>query len=266
MIPICAVAGILLTFAAYMIPTDMLFNRTARLLGAEALEALSNTRVIIFGVGGVGSWTAEALVRTGVRHLTIVDADTVSMTNINRQAEAFLSTVGEVKVEAMKRLLLDINASADIHAEAIEYNDATAASFDFEEYDYVVDAIDSLQAKMLLIRNATAARRPVFFSSMGAALKIDPMKISVAEFWKVQGCPLAAALRSRFRKLGIFPRRKFKCVYSPELLRNKGEISTSDGSMTYNKAAVNGSLCHITAIFGMTIAGMIIEDIVTGKA
>ena len=164
-----------------MIPTDMLFNRTARLLGAEALEALSNTRVIIFGVGGVGSWTAEALVRTGVKHLTIVDADTVSMTNINRQAEAFLSTVGEVKVEAMKRLLLDINASADIHSKAIEYNDSTAALFDFEEYDYVVDAIDSLQAQMLLmsvscmVTPAMAMEIPAAMASMEVATAIRNM-------------------------------------------------------------------------------------------
>lgn len=244
------------------IDLSLVFNRTRRLVGDAAMDALSRARVIIFGVGGVGSWTAEALARTGVGHITIVDADRVAATNINRQAEADLSTVGEVKVEAMKRQMQMVASGIEVSALEMEYTEATAGSFDFEEYDFVVDAIDSLAAKALLLRNATAARRPVVFSSMGAALKLDPTKISVAEFWKVQGCPLAAALRRKFKKSGEFPRRKFRCVYSPELLSNLGEVSGEDSAMGFNKVAVNGSLCHVTAIFGMTLAGLVVERIV----
>ncbi len=244
------------------IDPSLVFNRTRRLVGGAAMDALSRARVIIFGVGGVGSWTAEALARTGVGHITIVDADRVSATNINRQSEADLSTVGEVKVEAMRRQILMVAPGIDVSALEMEYTEATAGSFDFEDYDFVIDAIDSLAAKALLLRNATAARRPAVFSSMGAALKLDPTKISVAEFWKVQGCPLAAALRRKFKKSGEFPRRKFRCVYSLELLPNLGEVSGKDSAMGFNKVAVNGSLCHVTAIFGMTLAGLVVERIV----
>lgn len=240
---------------------DMIFNRTERLLGPEAMTRLQNARVIIFGVGGVGSWTAEALARTGIGHMTIVDADSVSPTNINRQAEATVDTVGEVKVEAMRRVLLACNPTLDLTIYNKEYNAVTADDFDFEEYDFVVDAIDSLSAKALLIMRATEAKRPVFLCSLGAALKLDPTKISVTEFWKVQGCPLGAALRRYFKRSSQFPRRKFQCVFSPELLRNRGEASDADPAMTFNKKAVNGSLCHITAIFGMTLAGLIIQKI-----
>lgn len=241
-----------------------LFNRSQRLLGQDVMRRLKDARVIVFGVGGVGSWTAEALARTGVGHIDLVDADRVAVSNINRQAEANVATIGEVKVEAMRNLLLACNPGLDIHIYNMEYNSETADDFDLESYDFVVDAIDSLSAKALLILRAAACSRPVLISSMGAALKLDPTKIAVAEFWKVEGCPLGAALRHRFRKASTFPRRKFKCVYSPELLKNRGEAADTDSAMSYNKKSVNGSLCHITAIFGMTIAGLIIRQIAEG--
>ena len=248
-----------------MFDNSMIFNRTELLLGEDAMRRLQQARVIIFGVGGVGSWTAMALARTGIGHLTIVDADKVAVSNINRQAQATVYTVGEVKVEAMRQMLLAVNPRLDVVALEKEYNQQTAEEFDLESYDFIVDAIDSLSAKALLIRQATAAKHPVLLSSMGAALKLDPTKISVAEFWKVQGCPLAAALRRRFRKSGDMPRRRFRCVYSPELLPNRGatEGDLGDTAMTYNKVATNGSLCHITAIFGLTMAGLIVQDIAT---
>jgi tRNA A37 threonylcarbamoyladenosine dehydratase len=239
-----------------------ILNRAERLLGAEVIQALANTRVIIFGVGGVGSWTAEALARTGIGHITMVDADRVAVSNINRQAEATIDTVGQVKVEAMERMLRAVNPTISLELRAEEYNATTAPTFDLEQYDFIVDAIDSLTPKAQLILNATAAKRPKLFSSMGAALKLDPSKISTAEFWKVAGCPLGAALRHRFRKNKIFPRKKFQCVYSPELQPNRGEILADNGAKSFNKVAVNGSLCHITSIFGMTIAGMIIKQVV----
>lgn len=248
---------------------EEIFNRTALLLGDEALERLGRARVAVFGIGGVGSWAAEALARTGVGSLTLVDADRVSVTNINRQAPATTATVGQSKVEVMGRGLLQINPSLELELVDGRYDASTAADFDLGSYDAVIDAIDSLADKALLILNATAAaadtpcrpRRPYFVSSMGAALKLDPAKISVAEFWKVSGCPLAAALRRRFKKSGQMPRRKFSCVYSPELLSNRGEPLDGDSAMSFGKVAVNGSLCHITAIFGMTLAGLVVQEL-----
>ncbi len=246
---------------------EELFNRTARLLGREALDGLAAAKVAVFGLGGVGSWAAEALARTGVGSLTLVDADNVSVTNINRQVPATTLTVGEPKVDVMARKLLEINPGLKLELINGRYTAETADSFDLASHDAVIDAIDSLADKALLILRATEAaansadrpRRPLFVSSMGAALKLDPAKISVAEFWKVSGCPLAAALRRSFKKSGQMPARQFQCVYSPELLANRGEILESDTARSYGKVAVNGSLCHITAIFGMTLAGLVIE-------
>ena len=163
------------------------------------MERLSEAKVILFGVGGVGSWCAEALVRTGVRHLAIVDPDTVSASNVNRQLMATSETVGEVKVEVMKKRLLEINPDAEIVAIRKPYSLETAADFDLGSYDCVVDCIDSLRDKERLIL-AGSSSGAAFFSSMGAALKTDPTRIRVAEFWDVKGCPLAAMIRKKFRK------------------------------------------------------------------
>ena len=236
------------------------FDRTALLVGEEAMHRLAEAKVIVFGIGGVGSWVAECLVRTGVRHITLVDSDRVSVTNINRQMPATADTVGEVKTEAARRRLLDINPEADVRILTLFYDITTAPSIILSDYDYIVDAIDSLKDKALLILNATRSGRK-FYSSMGAALKMDPTKVRVGEFWSVKGCPLARALRQRFKREKSYPARKFLCVYSEELLDNKG---TTMESCDY-KARINGSLCHITAIFGMTLAGEIIMDIVKEK-
>ena len=236
------------------------FDRTALLVGEDAMRRIAEARVILFGVGGVGSWVAECLVRTGVTHITLVDSDRVAMTNINRQMPATSVTVGEIKTEAARRRLLDINPEADVRTVTLFYDADTAHEIDLSQYDYIVDAIDSLKDKALLILNATRSGRKLF-SSMGAALKMDPTKIRVGEFWSVKGCPLARALRQRFKKSGVYPARKFTCVYSDELLDNKG---TTAETCDY-KARINGSLCHITAIFGMTLAGEIIKDICNNK-
>ena len=171
-----------------------LFNRAELLLGSDVMEAVVGTRAIVFGVGGVGSWCAECLVRSGVGKLTIVDSDRVCVTNINRQLMATTKTVGQVKVEVLKKRLLEINPDAEITALQKIYDQETADEFDLNQYDYIIDAIDSLKDKALLILRACQTRA-VFFSSMGAALKMDPTQIRVAEFWKVRGCPLGAALR-----------------------------------------------------------------------
>ena len=232
-------------------------SRVARLLGDSAVNEISQKCVIVFGVGGVGSWCVESLVRSGIQKITIVDSDCVCETNINRQLMATTQTVGQVKVDVLKERLLQINPSAEIDARKEVYSAETAESFKLDEYDYIIDAIDSLKDKAHLILTACKTKAK-FFSSMGAALKLDPTKIHVAEFWKVQGCPLARALRTKFRSTHILPAKKFKCVYSEELLQNKGEIDESDP----RKAQINGALSHITAIYGFTIAGLVIQDIV----
>ena len=256
---------------------DAIFNRVRRLLGDEAMVKLDTARVIIFGVGGVGSWCAESLVRSGIRHLTIVDSDCVCVTNINRQLMANTSTVGMVKVEALRDYLLKINPEAEIVALRRVYCEETADEFDFNNFDFVIDAIDSLKDKALLIERATAAKTRLY-SSMGAALKLDPTRVRVAEFWKVKGCPLARALRDRFKRTKHFPKKKFLCVYSDELLSNTGEVARfstehcrcpkvgneaeGNDERCSGKACINGSLQHITAIFGLTLAGLVIKKVV----
>ncbi|MCF0203574.1 MAG: tRNA threonylcarbamoyladenosine dehydratase, partial [Bacteroidaceae bacterium] len=220
--------------------------------------------------GGVGSWCAESLVRTGIQHLTIVDADKVTATNINRQLMATQQTIGEPKVDALKQRLLTINPQAQINAIEGIYTEETADSFLLEDYDFIIDAIDSLTPKAHLILHATrvVSQKPKgschFFSSMGAALKLDATKIKIAEFWKVQGCPLARALRNKMKKQKTFPSCKFLCVYSDELLENKGSGIAGDTSPeAYHKAAFNGSLAHITATFGFFLAGEVIKALAT---
>lgn len=256
-----------------------IFKRTELLLGSDLMDKISSQRVIIFGVGGVGSWCAESLVRSGIKYMTIVDSDRVCITNINRQLLATTKTVGQVKVETLKDRLLEINPKAEITAIQEIYSPETAASFELDSYDYIIDAIDSLSNKMDLMVTATKTKAK-FFSSMGAALKMDPTKIKVAEFWKVKGCPLGAALRRKFRK-GEKPSRKFLCVYSEEVLDNKGanescgtasclcpKTKNAPGNPDLvnhewcsSKAQINGTLAHVTAIFGFTIAGLVMADI-----
>lgn len=228
-----------------------IFRRSELLLGDEAMSRIGEKRVIIFGVGGVGSWCAESLIRSGIRKLTIVDSDRVCITNINRQLMATTKTVGQVKVDALKERLLSINPSAEITALQQVFNADSASQFGLEEYDYIIDAIDSLKDKALLILLACQTKAKLF-SSMGAALKLDPTRIKTAEFWKVTGDPLARALRNRFKRDKQFPKRKFQCVFSDELLENKMPIDPDDKG--------NGSIVHITAIFGMMLAGLVIQD------
>lgn len=234
------------------------FARTERLLGADGLRKLTNARVILLGVGGVGSWCAEALVRSGLGHLTLVDPDRVDITNINRQLPATTRTVGRPKVEVLKERLLEINPLCEITALQARYE--KGADFGLASYDCIIDAIDSLTDKAYLILEASACPG-AFFSSMGAACKMDPTKVRVAEFFQVRGCPLGAALRKRLRKNGTLPAKPFLCVYDEEVLPNLGpEQDPGPG-----KAIANGTLAPITGIFGFTLAGLVIHHIV-GKS
>jgi tRNA A37 threonylcarbamoyladenosine dehydratase len=262
-----------------------IFKRTELLLGDMVMERLAASRVIIFGVGGVGSWCAESLVRSGITQMTIVDFDHICVTNVNRQLMATSKTVGKVKVDVLRDRLLEINPKANITALQKIYCAETKDDFAIETYDYIIDAIDSLQNKVLLIQEATRTAATLF-SSMGAALKIDAAKIQVAEFWKVKGCSLASALRQRFRKIAkdastshfdsstpltersaqrplsapnsVLPAKKFLCIFSEERLDNKGVTNESNPTQ---KKQINGSLVHITAIFGFMLAGLVIESV-----
>ena len=239
---------------------DAIFRRSELLLGDEAMERIAQKRVIIFGVGGVGSWCAESLVRSGIRQLTIVDSDRVCITNINRQLMATTKTVGQVKVDALRERLLSINPSAEITALQKIFSQDTAEEFNLDSYDYIIDAIDSLKDKAALILLACQTKAKLF-SSMGAALKLDPTRIKVTEFWKVEGDPLARALRKKFKHYGQYPEKKFQVVYSDELLENRG-CPTDEGEepSSFNKPQTNGTLAHITAIFGFMLAGLVILD------
>lgn len=263
-----------------MYTDNPIFDRARLLMGDDVMQTIASRRVIIFGVGGVGSWVAECLIRSGIRHLTIVDSDRICASNVNRQLMATSLTVGEVKVDALRRHLLEISPDADILALQKIYSADTADDFALDTYDYIIDAIDSLKDKALLMLRACETRATLF-SSMGAALKMDPTLIRVAEFWKVRGCPLGAALRKKFKHMHCRPARKFMCVYGEQVLDNRGahQVATStmpdaqepapgDPTLAHHdwnasKAQINGSMVHITAIFGFTIGGMVLNDIYT---
>lgn len=214
-------------------------------------------KVIQFGIGGVGSWCTEALVRAGIDDLTIVDCDVVSASNINRQLIATTKTIGMAKVEVMKERLMDINPDARITAIKERYCAETADLFNLDEYDYVIDAIDSLADKALLILRACESEARLI-SSMGAAGKTDPQKVRVAEFWKVNVCPLARALRNRYKKAKTFPAKKFMAVYSEELPAQKIVDSTTldTGTRLQLKPFV-----QVTATFGMHMAAEVINGV-----
>ena len=226
------------------------FSRSEALLGTETMKALRNTRVILFGVGGVGSWCAEALIRTGLTHLTIVDGDTVQPSNVNRQLPATRETLGRPKVEVLKERLLTINPEAEVEAVYENYyadgKTDSGADLKIGEYDYVIDAIDSVAAKTDLIIYATRVRGVKVFSSMGAALRLDPTKVITGELMSIQGDALAKAVRTRMKKIGLHPYRKVKCVYSTEQPQS---------------CATRGSLMQVTAVFGCTLASMVINDL-----
>lgn len=216
------------------------FDRSKSLFGEEAFGRIANAKVAVVGVGGVGGWCAEALVRTGLGRIVIVDDDTVAPSNVNRQAQATNSTLGQVKVEAMKERLLSINPSCEVTSVSSRYE----GGFPFDGCDVVVDAIDSVRCKAELILATTEAKVPLI-SSMGAAFRTDPTKVCVTRFEKVEGDGLAKALRGAFKKLGRFPASKFMCVWSserPSLLPD-----------------VKGSCMPVTATFGMCLASQVLE-------
>lgn len=240
-----------------------IFSRVRLLIGEEALQRIGRAKIILFGCGGVGSWCADSLVRSGVRHLTLVDGDRINLTNVNRQLMATTRTVGEAKVEALNAHLLSINPSADFTAREALFSADTAASFGLDDYDYVIDCIDSLKDKITLLEMASHSRGKLF-SSMGAALKIDPTRVQVAEFWEVHGDPLARALRKKMRQEGRTTGNPILCVYSEELMENRGEaIDPTLDESPIKKAVVNGTLAPVTATFGHTLASLVLQDLIS---
>ena len=208
------------------------------------MALLQSKRVILFGIGGVGSWCAEALIRTGLTHLTIVDGDTVQASNLNRQLPATHATIGMPKVEALKARLLEINPEAEITALPIMANGEWLEANGLN-YDYVIDAIDSVNDKTDLILYATRARVKIF-SSMGAALRFDPTQVTTGELMAIKGDALAKAVRARMKKLDVHPYKKVRCVYSTEQAQ---------------RCETRGSLMQVTAVFGLTLASLVIQDI-----
>lgn len=246
-------------------PFDSAFlSRTELLLGRPAVAAFAQTHVVVVGVGGVGGWCAEALVRSGLGHLVIVDDDSVSPSNLNRQLPATTHTLGRPKVAALAERLLSINPALDLVARATRYTPETAADFDAfftpsaeTAPVFVVDAIDSVPCKAALIRHV-AGSPATLFSSMGAGARIDPSRIKATSFKKVQGDGLARALRQRFKRDGLFPARDFTCVWSDEPARNRGERRPADG-------LANGSCMPVTASFGLRLAALVLAAAAHGR-
>ena len=232
------------------------FQRIELMLGKETLERFGRVKIIQFGVGGVGSWCLESLVRSGFQHITIVDFDDIVESNINRQLPATTKTIGQKKAEVLAQRMREINPDVEITVRSEMYSPDNAHTFPLAEYDVIIDCIDTMQCKMHLIREATKTDA-FFISSMGAALKMDVQQIRVDEFWDVQYDLFARSLRKNMRK-GELPSKPFPCVYSCEQIKRESVLMEVDGV----KKRVNGSLAHVTAAFGFIIAGEVCKHFV----
>lgn len=226
------------------------FSRTELLLGAEGISRLKNSSVAVFGVGGVGSYTAEALARSGIGNITLIDNDTVNVTNINRQIIALQSTVGMLKTEAAKARILDINPNCNVTLHSCFY---TGNEFPLDEFNYIADAIDSVTSKLNLIENAIKLNIPII-SSMGTGNKLDPTKLVVTDISKTEMCPLAKIVRTELRKRGI---NHHTVVYSTEKPVAHKAISDEESG----KRKTIGSVSYVPSVAGLIMAGRIINDI-----
>lgn len=246
------------------------FSRTQLVFGKEAMDRLKGSRVAVFGVGGVGGYTVEALARSGVGAIDIIDDDKVCLTNINRQIIATGKTVGKYKVDVAKERIEEINPDCKVTAFRTFYMPETADQFDFTKYDYVVDAIDTVTGKIALIENAKKAGTPII-SSMGAGNKVDPTAFEVADIYKTSVCPLARVMRYELKRRGI---KKLKVVYSKEKPippiadedpnGENGCLSMAD--KVAGKRQVPGSTAFVPSVAGLIIAGEVIKDIIGYKA
>ena len=249
------------------------FSRTELLFGKEAMEKLADSRVAVFGIGGVGGYTVEALVRSGVGKLDLIDDDKVCLTNLNRQIIATRSTVGKYKVDVMKDRILDINPKAEVNVHKCFYLPETKDEFDFSQYDYVVDAIDTVTGKINLVMQAQQTNTPII-SSMGAGNKMDPTAFRVADIYKTSVCPLAKVMRRELKKRGV---KKLKVVYSEEkpltpiedeAISCKSHCVCPPGTVRKctQRRQVPGSNAFVPSVVGLIIAGEVIKDLVHFEA
>ena len=227
------------------------------LLGEEALARLQKARVAVFGIGGVGGYTVEALARSGIGHLDLIDSDTVGLSNINRQLLATHSTVGMPKVEAAKQRILDINPQAEVTTWPIFYLPDTADRFDFTRYDYIVDAIDTVTGKLALVVAAKAAGTPII-SSMGTGNKLDPTRFQIADISKTSVCPLARVMRKECAKRGI---KHLKVLFSTEDPIPSDPDTLTDEELPEGRRSLPGSVAFVPSVAGLIIAGEVIKDL-----
>lgn len=230
------------------------FSRMEILVGEEGVNKLAESKIAVFGLGGVGSYVVEALARCGVGSLTLVDHDTVSMTNINRQLFALRSTVGRSKVMVAKERIRDIDENILVHTYETFYNEDTAGMFDFHSFDYIVDAIDTVTSKLLIIERAKACNVPIL-SCMGTGNKLNPSRFEITDISKTSVCPLAKVIRVELRKRGI---RKVKVLYSREKPIRVSETEEKKGR---TDRPVPGSISFVPSVAGLMIAGEVVRDI-----
>lgn len=244
------------------------FSRTGLLLGREGMKKLENSAVAVFGIGGVGSYAAEALARAGVGKLILIDDDKVCLTNINRQLIATRKTIGRMKVEVMRDRILDINPRAEVETHRMFYSAETAGGLDLSGWSYIVDAIDTVSAKLILIERAKAAQVPII-SSMGAGNKLDPTAFEVTDIFKTSVCPLARVMRHELRQRGI---RDLKVVYSKEVplipidddensCRSHCICPPDTGRKCTVRRQIPGSVSFVPSVAGLIMAGEVIRDI-----
>ena len=238
-----------------------LFVRTQLTFGSENMKKLADSRVIVFGIGGVGSYVVEALVRSGLGSIDIVDKDTVDISNINRQLYALTSTVGRYKVDVAEERIHDINPDCKVIKYRTFFLPETADEFDFSKYDYIVDCIDTVKGKIEIVMKANAVKKPVI-CSMGAGNKIDPTKFQVSDIYKTSVCPLARVMRNELKKRGI---KKLKCVYSTESViqpKIDGDFPAElKDEFEKSKKPVPGSNAFTPSVAGLIIAGEVIKDL-----
>lgn len=235
------------------------FVRTQMLLGAETMEKLQNAHIAVFGVGGVGGYVVEALARSGVGKFDLIDNDTVALSNINRQIIATHSSVGKYKVDVMKERILDINPDAEVTVHKCFFLPENSRNFEFKKYTYIVDAIDTVTAKLELIVRADEAGVPII-SSMGTGNKLDPTRLEISDIYKTEMCPLARVMRTELKKRGI---KKLKVVYSKEqpIKRAKNDKEQITSENTGRIKDVPGSVAFVPSVAGLIIAGQVIKDL-----
>lgn len=237
------------------------FSRTENLIGKKAVEKLKNSRVAVFGVGGVGGYCLEALARAGVGAIDVIDSDVVAESNINRQILALNSTIGRLKIDVAKERILDINPDCKVKAHKLFYLPETADKIDLKEYDYIVDAIDTVAAKLCLIERANAVGVKII-SAMGAGNKLDATAFKVADIYKTSGCPLARVMRLECKKRGI---KSLKVVYSEEKAIKPLAESVTDKYEKSARRSVPASISFVPSVAGLIIAGEVIKDLIQGE-